>query len=318
LKTHLFLIVSLLFFQNIHAQDPKFAQSHSNAIYLNPALTGCFISPVISESYRSQWPNLSGTFKTYSTSYHQFVHALHGGVGFYYMYDNAAEGTLQTNRINVSYAAHFEVTEKLVLRIGVTGGYVSRKADWDKLTFGDMIDPRYGYIYPTVESRPPSTKSFFDCGIGTVAYMKNFYFGAAIDHLNEPDESFITNAEGGNLPSKFLLNAGGYIPIGDEASKFSINPDIIYLSQRDFDQTTLSVTFRIKYLLLGSGISDYRDGIFLVGFENKFLRLSYSYDWTSFAYSDLSAYSHEVFLSVKLFKVLPKKRTWTPINMEAF
>jgi hypothetical protein len=148
--------------------------------------------------------------------------------------------------------------------------------------------------------------------------MKNFYFGAAIDHLTQPDESFISGAEGGNLPSKYMLNAGGYIPIGDEASKFSINPDIIYLSQRDFDQTILSVTFRIKYLLLGSGISDYRDGIFVIGFENKFLRISYSYDWTSFAYSDLSAYSHEIFLSVRLFKVLPKKRTWTPINMEAF
>jgi type IX secretion system PorP/SprF family membrane protein len=317
-KACLCLSISFLLSSYIHAQDPQFVQSHSNAIYLNPALTGCFISPVISESYRSQWPNPTSTYKTYSTSYHQFVNALHGGLGFYYMYDNVGERTMETNRINISYAVHFEVTEKLVLRIGATGGYVTRKVDWDKLTFGDLIDPRYGNIYPTVDSRPPSTISFFDCGIGTVAYMKNFYIGASIDHLSQPDESFITDAEGSELPSKFLLNAGGYIPLGNEEGKFSLNPDIMYLSQRDFDKTTLSVTFRIKYLLLGSGISDYQDGIFLIGFENKFLRLSYSYDWTSVAYADLAAYSHELFLSVKLFHVHPKKKSWTPINMEAF
>ncbi len=83
------LILSFVFFENCFAQDPQFVQSHSNAIYLNPALTGCFISPVLSEGLRLQWPNLTGSYNTYCASYHQLVRILHGGLGCYYMYDNA-------------------------------------------------------------------------------------------------------------------------------------------------------------------------------------------------------------------------------------
>jgi type IX secretion system PorP/SprF family membrane protein len=316
MKYYYRLIFILLLSNNIYAQDPFFVHNHSNAIYLNPALTGCFISPVISENVRYQWPDANATFKTYSTSYHQFVNALHGGIGVYHMHDNAGEGTLITDRINASYAVHFEIADKLVLRVGATGGYVRRKVDWDKLTFGDLIDPRYGYVYPATESAPPSTKTFFDCGIGTVAYMKNVYAGVAIDHLNQPDESFISNSSGGELPSKLVVNIGAFIPIGDSSKMISINPDIIYQKQRDYDITITSVTIRLKYILLGCGFRGDDNTMLMCGFENKFLRISYSYDWISIGSRNYD--SHELSLSVRLFKLVPKKRKWTAINMEAF
>jgi type IX secretion system PorP/SprF family membrane protein len=232
------------------------------------------------------------------------------------MHDNANEGTLKTDRINVSYAAHFEIADKLVLRVGATGGYVNRKVDWDKLTFGDLIDPRYGYVYPAMQSKPPSTKAFFDCGIGIVGYMKNVYAGVAIDHLNQPDVSFISEGAREGLSSKLMVNVGGYIPLGDSSKMISINPDIIYQKQNDYDLTITSVTIRLKYILLGGGFRGDNNTMLLIGFENKFLRICYSYD-RSFS-SNVDFDSGEIFLAVKLFKVVPKKRKWTPINMEAF
>jgi type IX secretion system PorP/SprF family membrane protein len=245
------------------------------------------------------------------------VNALHGGVGFYYLYDNVEESTMQTNRINVSYAAHFEIKEKLVLRIGFTGGYVNRKVDWDRLSFGDLIDPRYGFIYPVAETRPPSTKSFFDCGIGTAVYMKNFYIGFAIDHLNQPEESFISSVPAGNLESKLVLNAGSNIPIGDSEKQYSVNPDIIYIRQGDYDYAIPSITFRLKYFLIGSGFNSDKGFIMMAGFENKFLRIGYSRDWTYSELGDTTFESWELTASVKLYKVAPKKRKWIPINIEA-
>ncbi len=204
-----------------------------------------------------------------------------------------------------------------MLRLGLTGGYVSRTFDWDKLTFGDLIDPRYGFVYPTTEERPPSSKKFFDCGIGVAAYMKNFYLNGAIDHLNEPDESFIKKSKGSNLPKKFLFNAGLHIPIGDSAKLISINPDVVYLKQRDFNMTITTVTVRLKYALIGVGAKTNSGFIFSVGAEGEYFRFCYSYDTEHSLLANATGVSHEFSFAIKIANIFPKKGSWTAINLEA-
>jgi type IX secretion system PorP/SprF family membrane protein len=313
-----FVISAVLFCQTCLAQDPYFVQAHNNALYLNPALAGCFISPVLTFSGRLQWPDLNGTYRTVSASYHQLVRHLHGGLGAYYLYDNAGEGTMQTSRVNLSYAVHLEIKQKLTLRVGITGGYVSRTVDWNKLTFGDMIDPRYGFVYPSTVAMPPSTITFFDCGIGIAAYTRKFYVNAAVDHLNEPDESFIRPAPGSNLPRKLLLNAGMHIRLTENSDRISLSPDILYLSQRDFSTTVASVTAKLGWLLLGAGMRINSGAIFSVGGELKFLRLMYSYDLENSSLAEATGSSHELFIGFKLYMLKPAKGMWTPVNMVAF
>ena len=307
-----------LIFHQCYAQDPYFVQAHNNAMYLNPALTGCFIKPVISVSGRLQWPQLTGTYTTMSASYHQLVRLIHGGIGAYYMHDDAGDGTLMMDRVNLSYALHLEIGEELTVRIGGSGGYVKRTADWNKLTFGDMIDPRYGFVYPTTEVRPRSSITFWDFGAGFVIYTEKLYLGGAIDHLNEPDESFISQASGGKLPAKIMVNPGCNIRLGDAASLFSINPDLIYTKQKNFSQTVISVTAKLKYFLLGSGYRSNDGIIFSLGGEGKFFRIMYSYDRVISRLANSFGDSHELFISFRLYKIKPSKGKWTPINMVAF
>ena len=65
--------------------------------------------------------------------------------------------------------------------------------NWDNLTFGDMIDPKYGFIYNTQENiaNNPSYKQFPDFSTGFVGYTENFYFGFAAHHLTQPNQGFI-------------------------------------------------------------------------------------------------------------------------------
>lgn len=287
-------------------------------MYLNPALTGCFISPVVSVSERIQWPKLTGTFKTVTASYHQLVRILHGGLGFYFMYDNAGEMTMETSRLNLSYAAHFEINDQFKLRVGVTGGYVKRTIDWDKLTFGDLIDPRYGFIYPITTERPPSSKAFYDCGIGIVAYTKKIYFGFAADHLNQPDESFIRPAPGSRLPMKLIVNAGADFQIGSTDGRISISPDLIFLQQKSFTQTIASVTGKFYYLLIGTGLRIDNGFILSVGLENRWIRLCGSYDQSNSSLANKVGASYELSVAFKLYTFLPAKGNWTPIGMKSF
>jgi type IX secretion system PorP/SprF family membrane protein len=267
-------------------------------------------------SRRIQWPNLAGSFRTFSASYHQLVRVLQGGLGAYYIYDNAGEGCITESRFNIAYALHFEVKDKLVLRPGITVGYVSRKVDWDKLSFGDQIDPRYGFIYQTTAVKPASGKEYVDLGAGFLAYSKQFYAGVTVDHLNEPDLSAFTPSRDSRLSQKYTFNAGVYLPLGDSANQLSVNPDIVYVSQRDFELAVISGTLKYKILLAGAGFKLENDFILFIGVENKFMRLCYSYDWSTL--SNLTAVSHEFYLAVKIYKLRPAKGRWTPHISTAF
>lgn len=302
---------------NCFSQDPEFVQAHGNIIYLNPALTGSYICPTLAQNLRLQWPNLTGTYNTYSASYHQLVRVLHGGLGFYYLYDDAGEGTLQTSRVNLAYAFHYETKNNVVLRAGITGGYVTRKADWDKLTFGDMIDPRYGYVYPTTEERPPSTVSFFDLGAGVAMYTKKFYANIAADHINQPDESFIRIGPGAKLPMKVTVNAGLHLPLGNIENHISINPDVVFYNQQDFNSTIISATARLSWLLVGTGVRIDSGYLFLLGVESKYFRVGYTYDFSNSRLADASSGSHEFLFAFKFIGLHPKKGTWTAFNLEA-
>ena len=57
--------------QDVYAQDPQFTQFYANPLYLNPAFAGTARCPRICMNYRNQWPNLSGTYVTYSASCYQ-------------------------------------------------------------------------------------------------------------------------------------------------------------------------------------------------------------------------------------------------------
>ena len=208
----LFLASIFLLQTSVFGQDPEFTQFYSNPVYLNPAFAGSRICPRFVMNHRNEWPNISGKFITTAAAYDQRVDALRGGVGVVFLNDNAAS-TLSTSRASLIYSYHLKVTRKFNLNFGVEGSYYQKAVDWDKLTFGDMIDPRRGFVYQTNQVRKDDPVNNLDFSAGLVGYTESFYFGFAAHHLTQPDESLIDNAES-RLPMKFTGHAGAIISGG--------------------------------------------------------------------------------------------------------
>jgi len=99
----LFCFLILGIFIDSKAQDPQFTQFYANPTYLNPAFAGTARCPRICLNYRNQWPNLSGTYVTYSASYDQHVDVMAGGIGLLVTTDDQARGTLKTTTASFMY-----------------------------------------------------------------------------------------------------------------------------------------------------------------------------------------------------------------------
>mgnify|MGYP000580123121 CR=1 FL=1 len=147
-------IATCIFISNdANAQDPAFSQFYANPLYLNPAFAGATPKgcPRVNLNYRDQWPGIGRTYVTYSVAYDQHINSLGGGLGIIVAQDRSGAGNLNTTHASLLYSYHLEVTRKFSIKAGFEASYRMISLDWKNLTFGDMIDSKYGFIYPTNE-----------------------------------------------------------------------------------------------------------------------------------------------------------------------
>lgn len=314
------VVVGMGMANEAYAQDPQFTQFYANPIYLNPAFAGSKRCPRVVMNYRNQWPAISGTFVTYSGSFDMHIDKIHGGIGVLFMADRAGEGTLNSIEGSFIYSYQLNVSRKFTLRFGGQVTLAQRSIDWDKLTFNDMIDPRFGFVYPTNEQRPPSTNRLFaDFSAGFVGYTENIFFGYAAHHLTQPDEGFNGVSK---LPMKHTGHAGVVFYFNKKRKeKGSISPNILYQHQQDFQQ--LNYGFYFKYGIVVGGLW-FRQSftnpdafIVLAGVEHNSFKFGYSYDITVSTLTNNTAGSHELSFGLQ-FGCRKAKKKFRAISCPSF
>jgi type IX secretion system PorP/SprF family membrane protein len=314
---NLVLIISALCIlgniESLHAQDPQFTQFYANPLYLNPAFAGTARCPRICMNYRNQWPNLSGTYVTYSASYDQHFDAINGGLGLIVYQDDQARGTLKTTSASLMYSYLLPVTREFSIKAGLQAGFFQKSLDRTKLNFGDMIDARRGFVWNTNEIIPAQTKTGLDFSAGLLGYSKRYFIGVAAHHITQPDEGLQGPSR---LPFKITGHAGAVIPF-DKGDDAYISPNVLFQQQQNFTQLNLGMYF-VKGSFVG-GIW-YRNSdafIVLVGLQTDHFKIGYSYDVTVSRLASNTAGSHEVSLQLQ-FECRPKKKKYRTISCPSF
>ncbi len=299
----------LLCTEKSFAQDPHFTQFYANPIYLNPAFAGSHRCPRLCFNYRNQWPNISGTFVSTTFSFDMRVDAISGGIGLQFLNDDAGQGTMSITGFSGMYAYQLAITREFSMAFGFEATLRQKKLDWSKLNFGDMIDPRYGFIYNTNEVANRQVVSYPDFSAGVLGFSKRFYAGFAVFHLTQPEEGFLFT--GSPLPMKYTGHAGAVIPLDGRYGQSTISPNIIYQQQQDFRELNLGVYITKGPIVGGLWYRNADAVVALVGFQQDKIRMGYSYDITISKLGIVTAGSHEISLQL-LFKCRghrPKFRT---------
>ena len=305
-RTRLFVWVAVMltgFGFKAEAQDVHFSQYYANPVYLNPAYAGSYICPRIVTNFRMQWPNLSGKYTSYSASYDQYFDKIAGGIGVLFVGDHAAGDIVHANlstfaaSLIYSYRANLTRDKKNALLLGVQATYQQKHLSFEELTFGDMIDSKYGFVYPTQEYFPGYTRGLADFSAGIAFYSERYYGGIAVNHFTQPKESFRDTAgNDARLPMKLTANFGTMIDLKKamrtekSVGDLSLSPNLIFHYQTRFGNggvyTSLNygMYFGCFPMMIGAwfrqGFENADAVIFLVGIEQKYLKIGYSYDFT--------------------------------------
>jgi type IX secretion system PorP/SprF family membrane protein len=304
---------------NVFSQDLEFTQFYSNPLYLNPAFAGSHGCPRFNLNYRNQWPKLSGNYVSYGAAYDQYFKNISGGFGVVLINDVQAR-TITTTTGSLIYSYHAKLNRKWQLLFGAKATWVQKSLDWSKLTFGDMIDPRKGFIYQTGDVPRAGNRGFFDVSTGFVVFNKNFNFGVAGHHLSQPNESMILGPND-PLPIRLTAHTSSNIKLGG-GSKYvnptTIMPSIIYSYQNGFQQINVGTYVKYGAMTVGAWFRNKDAFILTVGINTGLVRMGYSYDLTvSKLNNGVSGGSHEVSLGFDL-NCQPKPQKFRTISCPSF
>src|SRR5690606_15063955 len=265
--------------------------------------------PRVSLNYRNQWPALTGTFVTTSASYDQDVRGIMGGLGLLVTSDQAGKGTLNTTTVSGIYSHTQAVSRKFSIKAGFQATYFQKSLDWNKLTFGDQIDPRRGFIHATNDIPRGGSVGNADFSAGLLGYTDIFFVGFAAHHLTEPNESLIVGDS--KMPLKITAHGGAAIPLGMRGKygepKTKISPNILYQQQAAFRQLNLGLYVDHGPIMAGVWYRSKDAFIALIGFHMGHLKFGYSYDVTTSKLTTATAGSHEISLTLQ-FDCKKKRR----------
>lgn len=301
-----------LFAGKAFSQDPQFSQFYSNYLYLAPSFAGLTDKNRFSFNYRNQWAEISNGFQTYSVSFDKFIEKFNSGIGVMVFQDVAGTGRMRTTSVGVQYSFDFSITDALHARPGLHFNYAERGIDFDRLLWGDQINPD-GIASYSNENRTMEKTGDIDFSTSLLTYSKKFWLGAAVDHLLKPNQSLYLyegdEKNQGKVPLKYSLFGGVKFVRPEKLLRpipTTIQLAFLYKQQEQYRQLDLGVYWFHNPLVVGvwyRGIPLYkevfnRDALtLLVGIKAGHLNIGYSYDFTISRLIMHAGGSHELSLS---------------------
>lgn len=296
----------------IAAQDAQLTQFYATPTYLNPAFAGTGLQTRFGLVARDQWPAIPGAFVTANFAMDHNLSSMSSGLGLMVHHDRAGSGALRYTSVTGQYAYEIQLKRKVFLRPALQIGFVQHAVDYSRLVFGDQL--ARGGTVGTYESMDGTNVSYADMGTGLLFFTPKMWLGAALHHLNRPNQSLLQNES--RIPMKFSMQ-GGYrmsvrtpvIQKNPQSFVFAFN----YKAQQKYDQLDLGVYFEREPVFVGlwyRGLPLFKryelgyannDAIaILVGTIIEDLRIGYSYDITISRLAGQSAGAHEITLGYEI------------------
>lgn len=336
----LIFILTLIIAAKTIGQDAAFSQYYASALYLNPAMAGVEEGIALSTNYRTQWRSVSIPYVTNQISliYPFFKSELtdshKGSAGLSVYNDRAGDGNFKTLGVNLNLAYDLWLDDRSVnvIMFGLQGGVIQKRIDYTNLQWGEQYNPFIGFDVNQVPTEANfGDGSFYpDFGAGFIYYYNphrdygkvSGYFGTAVYHINEPNESFVENVES-NLPRLYKVHGGAEYELSEKAT---LSPNLLLMFQNEKQHTNLGMYFGYQVFQstnealattqLTAGVWHRIGDAFIgsIGLVNDAYSIGFSYDYnsSSLRYNTRGRGAYEVSLTLRKITTTKNKKFATP------
>lgn len=305
----LFSFLYLLIIVNLAAmgqQDPQFTNNMHYKLGMNPGYAGAedAISGIILNRY--QWVGMPGAPETLVFSVDAPIDAFGsaGGLGLNIVSDDL--GFEKNITVNANYAYRTTLSFG-ILGVGVSAGLLNKGYNigddrWrptDDVLAGTGDTDGSGGTGDVLIPQGEVSQMAFDLGAGIYLSTNQYFLGASVSHLNQPEIRF--DGEATTFLARHYYLMGGYnIKLGDPL--FELRPSFLF--KTDLAGWQVDVNTNVVYDDRFWGGLSYRvnDAVALlmgVEMENG-LKVGYSFDLVTSAIGYYGFASHEIFISYSI------------------
>ena len=313
-RLHLLVLILMISFTSLQAQDKHFTQFYAAPLTINPALTGAFDGRFrVATIYRDQWRSvLDNPYTTYAAALDlRFPVAKYrsnmkdaAGIGILFYTDKVPGIDFITNQISISGAFHKALNNKNTqfLSLGFQGGIAQRNLTYEDVSFSDQFNGVNNYSDLTGEVLPENNFAYADFAWGLNYTLSSsqrtaLFIGLGMYHFHRPNMSFYdtesddVSIEANPLFIRYSGQVGFQFPI---AEKIYMHPRAVFALQGPHLEVNAGTNFRFVVgsygnvaIHVGSWIrpvQDETENIFLdavvgmVGLEYNNVLFGFSYD----------------------------------------
>lgn len=241
------LLVNVL--TKLQGQDVSLTQFFSLPTYLNPALTGSVPQYRFNTAYRLQWTALASPLETNIASFDARLANYHIGLGGIIVHDRVNALGLSSTTVSGLYSYVTE-TDQWMYRWGLQVGVIARSIHFSRFTFGDQL---LTGAPVTQERFSQQTVWMPDIGAGFAAYCDGLWYGFAVHHLNQPNQSLIVSANyvKEKLPARVSAHVGGKYTF--PSAEIVMLPAVLF--QYQGVSTLIDITNAFRYHDFSAGLS---------------------------------------------------------------
>lgn len=307
------------------AQDLHYTQYTNAPLNLNPANTFNDADFRFVFNNRSQWKAVTVPYKTFSVSADMKafgVGQFQPNTAFGFLINNDVDGDSKLHTTNFTgsfaYQYAFDKKAKNYINAGIQFGYTQKHFDLTDLNFdnqfnGDVFDPSA----PTGEPVMNDKMNYFDLGFGANGHWIQtdewqFDIGAAVQHINKPNNSFYS-AGSIKISPHYIVNAGAHYQMTED---MQLQPSLLFMQQNSIAELDANATlkyqvtenkFQVTNLYGGIGVR-VKDAVSLnVGadIKNLFFGMSYDINTSPLRTASNGRGAIEFAVIYKIFKIRP-------------
>ncbi len=277
-------------------QDPHHTQYMFNGLSINPAYAGSrgTISGML--FYRNQWTGFEGAPVTQSFSFHMPTAKKRAGFGFNVMNDKI--GYTSQQWLTGSYAFIIPVKENASLALGLRGGVMNYRVNWNEVTATDLNDPIVA----------GNVRSVLMPNVGTGLYFSTprMYAGLSMPHiLNTPLRRSDTGSDAVARLYRHAYFTAGYV-LGLE-NQVQWKPSILlkYSPGAPLEVDVNLMALIARRFWIGASWRSGDAVAAMIDFQiARHLRLGYAFDYSITELRKFHNGSHELLLG---FEIFPKR-----------
>ena len=299
------IVIIFFLFASINAfaqNDALFTQQWISRINQNPAATGNSNDIDVFLLARQQWVGFEGAPQTQLLNIHNYFYSIQSGMGLTFLRDETGVGNKLLNA-KLSYAYHVNLGIDWLLSLGLSGGIIQKTFDPFKHFYINENDPQLINLEKINTLKP-------DFDFGFELSSDKFLLGASITH--------ITYLPYNSSSMKISQQYFGYMRyIHPLSNSFDM---IAGVRTTNFDEA-----FFADFSLTGMLLKKYWIGAMyrpknavagMLGMNIGFVRVGYSYDYSTGKTASLAKSSHEIMVSLKIAKKPNTIKTKSPRFIE--